>query len=249
MTETLTNSAPSSPNKGALLSANGLGAGYGKLRVIQNIDLHVGQGEAVGIIGHNGAGKTTLLRAIFGNIRPFGGSITFDGTTRKSADCRNSIRRGMAYVVADHYTFAALTVRENLKIAQLNAATGHKASLALEEAEALFPIIGQRMDQLASTLSGGERRMLGIAMSLMWSPRLLLLDEPSLGLAPAAADRVFAALRHLAEEKNVSILCVEQSVPQLLSLVQRIYVMRSGQIDSEKTSDELSHEEDLWRYF
>lgn len=232
-----------------LLEVTGLTAGYRNLLAISDIHLTLSAGEAVGIIGHNGAGKTTLLRTIFGNIKASSGTVTFAGQPRPFSDCRDSITRGMAFVPADRYTFASLTVRENLQIARLNARNNEIADAAGAAAEQLFPIVGQRLDQIASTLSGGERRMLGIAMSLMWQPKLLLLDEPSLGLAPATAERVFSALKHLVDSNDVSILCVEQSVPQLLSLVDRVYVIRSGRVISEMSAHDLAAEQDLWRFF
>jgi branched-chain amino acid transport system ATP-binding protein len=232
-----------------LLEVRGVTAGYGILRAINEIDISLGAGEAVGIIGHNGAGKTTLLRAIFGNIKAFSGTVSFAGESRAFSECSDSIKRGMAFVPADRYTFASLTVRENLQIARLNARTNEIADAAAAAAEELFPIVGQRLEQIAATLSGGERRMLGIAMSLMWEPKLLLLDEPSLGLAPATAERVFNALKHLVETKNVSILCVEQSVPQLLALVNRVYVIRSGRVIREMSAAALAAQDDLWSFF
>jgi branched-chain amino acid transport system ATP-binding protein len=226
-----------------------LEAGYNQMTALHGIDLVVHAGEAVGIIGHNGAGKTTTLKTIFGNIKASGGSITFAGQTQSTSDCRDSIRRGMAFVPSDGYIFASLTVRENLQIARLQASSTAAADEAEELAMAMFPVVGERLGQVSSTLSGGERRMLGIAMSLMWNPRLLILDEPSLGLAPALAGRVFATVRQLVAERAIGVLCVEQNVTQLLGLVSRIYILRSGRIVDEKSATELGQESDLWRYF
>lgn len=240
---------PSATLAEPLLAATDLDAGYRNLEVLHGVTLSVAAAEAVGIIGHNGAGKTTVLRTLFGNIRPTAGAIRYSGVTQPASRCADSIRRGMAFVPADNYLFGPLTVRENLQIAKLNATSAAQAAEQEQLALDLFPAVAARLGQTASTLSGGERRMLGIAMSLMWRPRLILLDEPTLGLAPAVAVRVFSALSHLIETTGISVLCVEQNVTQLLSLVSRVYIIRSGRIIGEKTSAQLSAEPDLWSYF
>jgi len=232
-----------------IIAADNLTAGYKGFVALHGVSLSVSTGEAVGIIGHNGAGKTTLLKVLFGNLRPISGSVTFSGLTREHPDCRDSIQRGMAFVPADKYTFPTLTVRENLQIAELNAGSSAATAKAERTMDALFPIVGRRLDQVASTLSGGERRMLGISMALMWDPKLILLDEPSLGLAPAISERVFDAMGMLVAEEDLSVVCVEQSIPQLLSLVSRVYVLREGHVQGERTAEELRGESDLWQYF
>jgi branched-chain amino acid transport system ATP-binding protein len=168
-------------------------------------------------------------------------------TTGKS-DPKDSIKRGMAMVPADQFVFATLTVQENLQIARSNAAPAD-AEWAVERGKALFPVVWDRLAQNAGSLSGGERRMLSVAMALMWRPKLIILDEPSLGLAPALAERVFDALGELRDTAGVSVLCVEQSVPHLLRLVNRVYVMRSGRIVDEKSSAELLQRDEYWDLF
>jgi branched-chain amino acid transport system ATP-binding protein len=233
----------------AILRADQITAGYRHLVALDAVSLSVRPGEAAGIIGHNGAGKTTLLKVLFGQIRPMSGTVAYAGVIRDHADCRDSIRRGMAFVPADRYTFPTLTVRENLQIAALNADSSSATAKAERTMDELFPIVGRRLNQVASTLSGGERRMLGISMALMWDPRLLLLDEPSLGLAPAVSERVFEVISMLVATEGLSVLCVEQSIPQLLSLVSRVYVLREGRMQRELTAEELRQESDLWQYF
>jgi branched-chain amino acid transport system ATP-binding protein len=231
-----------------LLVVDELTAGYGNLTALKAVSLQIGVGEAVGIIGHNGAGKTTLLNAVFGVRRPMSGSVTYAGVRTGRPDTQDSIRRGIAMVPADQFVFATLTVQENLQIARSNADTA-AAEWAMERSRELFPVVFERLGQSAGSLSGGERRMLSIAMALMWRPKLMILDEPSLGLAPALAERVFDALRVLRDTEGLSVLCVEQSVPHLLRLATRVYVMRTGRIVDEQSAEQLLARTDYWDLF
>jgi branched-chain amino acid transport system ATP-binding protein len=231
-----------------VLEVDGLTSSYGNLVALEDASLRIGEGEAVGIIGHNGAGKTTLLNTVFGLHSPDRGSIVYRGAPAAKADPQDSIKRGMAMVPADQFVFATLSVRENLQIARSNADSAD-AEWAVERGKELFPVVWERLNQAAGSLSGGERRMLSVAMALMWRPKLILLDEPSLGLAPALAERVFDALRELSDTSGLSVLCVEQSVPHLLRLVNRVYVMRSGRIVDEKSADELLQRDEYWDLF
>ena len=231
-----------------LLQVRGLTAGYGGLTAVQDAELTVGVGEAVGIIGHNGAGKTTLLNSVFGINRPWSGSVEYAGVGRDRPDAADSIKRGMAMVPADQFVFGSLTVRQNLQIARSNG-DPDSAAWAMEQGQALFPVVWERLDQLAGSLSGGERRMLSVAMALMWRPKLILLDEPSLGLAPALAERVFDALNALRANAGLSVLCVEQSVAHLLRLVDRVYIMRSGRIVDEQSAAQLRSRTEYWDLF
>lgn len=225
-----------------------LTAGYRGRPAIEDISMTVGRGEAVGVIGHNGAGKTTLLNSIFGGIRPSAGAVSLGGVSLTETRKAN-IRTGLAMVPADQFVFASLSVRDNLAIARRNAATPQVAAEAEALGQELFPVVWERLDNLAGSMSGGERRMLSIAMSLMWEPRLLLLDEPTVGLAPALAEKVFDSLRRLMEQRQLSILCVEQSLHHLLRLVDRVYIVRNGRLVGEETADSMRGRADYWDLF
>jgi branched-chain amino acid transport system ATP-binding protein len=228
-----------------LLSVEGLCAGYGKVTAIEDITMHVDAGEGVGIVGHNGAGKSTLLSAVFGTQRIWDGSSVFDGKRTTASGCAENIRNGMAFLLADRYVFGSLTVYENIDIARSNAASSDIADRAMAKSKELFPRIWDRRSQRADTLSGGERRMLGIAMVMMWEPRLLLLDEPSVGLAPALVERLFAALGQL-RDSGLAMLCVEQNIPALLSLVDRVYIIRTGRLVGEEKASALAKRTEYW---
>jgi branched-chain amino acid transport system ATP-binding protein len=235
-------------SQAALLEISDVTAGYGGRAVISDVSLNLASGEAVGIVGHNGAGKTTLLNSVFGKIKPMSGSITFRGTPL-AANPRQSINEGLAIVPAEKFVFTSLSVRENLKIAR-DACKDPATALASEKSgQELFPVVWERLDQLAGTLSGGERRMLSIVMSMMWAPDLLLLDEPTVGLAPALAERMFDALKDISVAQGMSILCVEQSLHHLIRLVDRIYIIRNGRVVGEETTAQLAQRTDYWDLF
>lgn len=236
------------PVRELLVEVDGITAGYGGLTAVADASIRIGDGEAVGLIGHNGAGKTTLLNTVFGLHRPTSGTVTYRGRTAERSDPMSSIKRGMAMVPADRFVFPTLSVHENLQIARSNADPAD-AEWAEGRSRVLFPVVFERLGQPAGSLSGGERRMLSVAMALMWRPKLVILDEPSLGLAPALAERVFDALRELTDADGLSVLCVEQSVAHLLRLVDRVYVMRSGRIVDEFTADELRARDEYWDLF
>jgi branched-chain amino acid transport system ATP-binding protein len=243
-----TSSLATERRTGLLLEARNITAGYRGRAAIEDISISVGHGEAVGIIGHNGAGKTTLLNTVFGAILPMQGEISFQGKPLP-ANRQANIRAGLAIVPADRFVFASLTVKENLQIARRNARDAASADSAEEASEKLFPVVWERQKQLAGSLSGGERRMLSIAMSLMWQPELLLLDEPTVGLAPALAERVFDTLKALADDRGMSILCVEQSLHHLLRVVDRVYIIRNGRLIGEETAASLVQRTDYWDLF
>lgn len=231
-----------------ILDVAGVTAGYGGRAAIRDISIQVHRGEAVGIIGHNGAGKTTLLKSVFGAIQPKSGTVTFREEIL-SPDRLANIRKGLALVPADNFVFASLQVRDNLEIARRNAPSASVADEAENTSKELFPVVFERLDQLAGSLSGGERRMLSIAMALMWQPSMLLLDEPTVGLAPAVAERVFDALKLLMQTRGLSILCVEQSVHYLLRIVDRVYIIRNGALVGEETATALLARHEYWDLF
>jgi branched-chain amino acid transport system ATP-binding protein len=217
--------------------------------VITGVSLDVGEGESVGIIGHNGAGKSTLLRTIMGTLKQSDGEVVFVGQKLAGSRVHDRIRAGIALVPSERFVFSKLTVLENLALARDNARSSKEAAQAEALARDLFPVVWERGKQFAGTLSGGEQRMVSLAMSLMWSPKLLLLDEPTTGLSPLMAERVFSALASLVSTNGMAVLCVEQNLGALLSLVKRVYVMRAGEVVAEKSADDLIGAANYWEYF
>jgi branched-chain amino acid transport system ATP-binding protein len=213
----------------ALLRVEGLCAGYGDMPVLWDVSLAVYPGELVAVIGSNGAGKTTLLHAVAGLLRPTRGVIRLDGAEIQALPAHVRPDRGLALVPEGGQPFPHLTVRENLEVGAYRALARARLATNLERAWALFPRLREREHQLAGTLSGGERQMLAIARALMSAPRLLLLDEPSLGLAPLVVEQVFAVLDALRRD-GLTILLVEQNVQQALELADRAYVLESGRV-------------------
>jgi branched-chain amino acid transport system ATP-binding protein len=232
-----------------LLAVEGLKAGYGSKQIVFDVDLNVAPGEVVGIIGHNGAGKSTTLRSIFGMLSPRGGKVTFRDKDVTGASCRSNVLVGMSLIPSERFVFADQTVHENLLLGCLYERSGAERTRRMNFVLDLFPILADRHAQKAGTLSGGQQRMLALGMSLMADPKLLLLDEPSLGIAPALATTVFDTLKQLATDRQLSILIVEQNVGQLLRIVDRVYVMRSGRFVLEETVDQMRARESYWDLF
>jgi branched-chain amino acid transport system ATP-binding protein len=212
----------------ALLDIAELTAGYGKKIVVSGIDLAVDPGEIVAVFGHNGAGKTTLLRAIFGLIRPRAGRVGFgarDITFRSPSD---NIADGLAMVPQGHGIFRTLNVRQNLELGGFTVTDRGVIAERLQRVFALFPVLGERQAQIGGTLSGGQQQMLAIGMALMSGPRLLILDEPSIGLAPALVERVMASIREINVSYGTSILLVEQNLKHALQIAGRAVVLNRG---------------------
>jgi branched-chain amino acid transport system ATP-binding protein len=223
----------------SLLEIEGLHAGYGSASVLQGISIRVGEGESVALVGANAAGKTTLLRAISGIIRPTSGSIRFAGRELVGLTPDATARAGIVQVPEGRQLFPDMSVRENLELgamARPEAWAGRAA--AVERVIALFPRIGERLDQRAGTMSGGAQQQVAIARALMATPQLLLVDEPSAGLAPVIVQNVFRALRDIHAE-GTTILLVEQNVPLSLRLAQRAYVIELGRVVLEGTGAAL----------
>ncbi|MCX6432551.1 MAG: ABC transporter ATP-binding protein [Actinobacteria bacterium] len=226
----------------ALLEIDGMSVVYGRQQAVTGVSINVGDGEAVGIVGVNGAGKSTTLNAVFGLARKRSGSVQFDGRNISAKTPEEISSTGLGYVPEGRHIFSTLSVRENMKLAR--CPRGEFQS-NLEEMLDQFPILGERIDEPAWTLSGGEQQQLAIARALISRPRLLILDEPSLGLAPQMVERVFAVVRRL-HETGLSILLVEQNAGRCLGLVSRVYVMQKGRIVKEGTSLEMANEDSLW---
>jgi branched-chain amino acid transport system ATP-binding protein len=221
-----------------LLTAAGVVAGYGKKRVLDDVGLSLGRGEAIAILGHNGAGKTTLLQAVFGLQPLWQGQVCFAGQRLGSAhSARAAVALGMAMIPAERFVFPDLTVLDNLRLSAVGLSASERAK-GLDQAHADFPILRERAGQLAGAMSGGEQRMISLAMALMRKPRLLLLDEPSLGLSPAIVEQVMARVRGLVAA-GMSVILVEQNIPAALSVASRIYMLRSGRIILEESARAL----------
>ena len=220
-----------------MLQVEALHAGYGSVEVLWDIDLEVGENEIVALVGSNGAGKTTLLRSISGMIRPSAGEVHFGGEPLAGLRPEQIVTRGVAHVPEGRRLFQGLTVRENL----MAGGYAHRDGAEVERAVDLFPQLGERMSQLAGSLSGGEQQMCAIARGLMSRPRLLMLDELSLGLAPKLVDEIIERLQVLAGQ-GTALLVVEQDVDAALRIATRGYVLETGRISASGPSAELSED-------
>ncbi|MFM7244445.1 MAG: ABC transporter ATP-binding protein [Planctomycetaceae bacterium] len=222
-----------------LLEVRDLEAGYGPIRALDRVSLDVDDGELVALIGANGAGKTTLLMAISGVVPPRGGSIRFAGGSIGGLQPHEVMRLGVGHAPEGRRIFPRLTVRENLELGGFTQPDRGKLRRDIDEACGMFPVLGERMDQLGGTLSGGEQQMLAIARALVGHPRLLLLDEPSLGLAPLIVARVFEVIASLSA-RGISVLLVEQNARAALKLANRGYVLETGRITLTGSGAELA---------
>jgi branched-chain amino acid transport system ATP-binding protein len=226
-----------------------LSGGYGLVQVLHGVSLRVSEGQVVTVLGANGAGKTTLLRAINGSLGRVKGSITFDGEQLVGRATEKIARLGVYQVPEGRGTFTELTVAENLDVGAWSrkdkAATKREKARMLE----LFPILGERREQRAGELSGGEQQMLGVARALMGAPRLLLLDEPSLGLAPLIVKQLYDTLGRVVSELGVTTMVVEQNAQLALQLAERAYLLEVGEIVREGSSDELRADDQIKRAY
>ncbi len=222
----------------AILEAQDLVAGYGQIRALKGISFRVGDGQIVALIGANGAGKSTTLRVLSGLIRPVSGRVMLQGEEIGRASPAEIVRRGVVHCPEGRRIFTRLTVLENLKLGHYTRRHGAGEAEALERVFALFPILRERRGQLGGTLSGGEQQMLAIARALMVTPRLLLLDEPSLGLAPLLVQQIFETVREINRQGTV-VLLVEQNANLALRMASRAYVLEAGRIVLEGTGAEL----------
>jgi len=202
---------------------------YGAIQAVKGISLDVRERELVTIVGANGAGKTTTLRTISGIYRPTTGSITFEGRNLAALPSHEIVALGISQAPEGRQIFGSLSVRDNLMLGATRRADRASIGQELDYLVSLFPVLGERMNQSGGTLSGGEQQMLAIARALMAKPRLLLLDEPSLGLAPMLVNRIFAVISRL-KETGVTILLVEQNARKALEIADRAYVMETGRI-------------------
>jgi branched-chain amino acid transport system ATP-binding protein len=221
-----------------MLELKSIDAGYGSFQALFGVNLEVRAGEAVGVIGPNGAGKTTLMRAISGLIRPTSGSIAIEGTDVLATQPHRIISLGIAHVPEHRRLFPRLTVEDNLKMGAYMPAARAKFAERLEFVFNLFPRMKERRHQMAGTMSGGEQQMCAIGRALMSNPKLLLLDEPSAGLAPVVVQQVFELVKRI-RASGLTVLIVEQNVQQVLRIVDRAYLLEAGSIRSSGTSAEM----------
>ena len=222
-----------------LLAVSGLVVRYGAITAVRGVDLEVRDGEIVAIVGPNGAGKTSLLSAIAGIVTPAAGSVLLRGETLGHLRLEEVCRRGISLVPEGRHIFASLTVQENLLLGATIRKDGASVAAEIAGYFRMFPILGERRKQPAGQLSGGEQQQLAIVRALLSRPRLLMLDEPSLGLAPTVVDRVYELLRSIRDD-GVTLLLVEQNAERAFALADRVYVMSGGAISLGGTPSELS---------
>ena len=226
-----------------MLTYANVGASYGGFNVLRDISFTVAEGECLAIFGHNGAGKTTLLKCSVGDVEETTGSVTYRGEAVVPSAVYLNARRGIGFVPQGHNVFRELNVTRNLSIAGL----GHPKE-TLAEVYTLFPILAERGSQLAGSLSGGQQQILALGMALMTKPSILLLDEPSTGLAPIIVRDVMASLAHI-NKAGTTVVIVEQNIPATLKIASRALVLKSGRMIFDGTSAELSAKGDLWSMF
>lgn len=227
-----------------MLKINKVSAGYGDLKVLYDISMHVNDGEIVSLVGANGAGKTTLLRIISGLVSPAGGTIEFDGISLNTMKAYKRADLGVVHIPQGRGILNTLSVEENLIIGGYSKRVTANLKDNITRAYERFPILNERKKQFAGSLSGGEQQMLAIARALIMEPKLLMLDEPSLGLAPIVVEEMFRIISQVAKE-GMAILIVEQNLHQALQVASRGYVLETGNIVLEGTSKELMNNEEV----
>lgn len=235
--------------EGPLLELRNVSAGYGDFKVLHDINLHVNKGEIVALVGPNGAGKTTTLKTILGQTKLFSGKILFEGKDITGLPPHKRVSLGISMVPEGRRVFPTLTVYENLIMGAYLVKNPKDIRDSLEFVYNLFPILKERRNQKAGTLSGGESQMLAIARALMSKPKILLTDEMSLGLAPKIVIKLFDLVRKLRDEYGITILLVEQHVKQSLEIADRGYVIELGRIILKGTAKELLTNEDLKKHY
>jgi branched-chain amino acid transport system ATP-binding protein len=221
-----------------VLDVQAVDAGYGEARAVAGVTLSVGRGEIVALLGPNGAGKSTLLKAVAGLVRPRAGAIRWDGEDLARTHAHDIVAHGLVLVPEGRRLFTSMTVEDNLELGAFSARARSAASESRERVYALFPVLRERRRQIVRALSGGQQQMVAVGRALMSAPRLLMLDEPSLGIAPRLVNAIFEALAEI-NRGGVAVLLVEQNVPASLALAHRAYVMEGGRIVREGTGAAL----------
>ncbi len=239
----------SDSDSNAFLDVANLVAGYGKKQVIDGVSLSVGTGEIVALIGHNGAGKSTLLKAIFGLIPVWSGEVRFNGALWHKPAPRALLRAGVAYVPQGNRVFSDLTVHENLEIGGVTLPNKRSVKDGIERVFTLFPTLKDRLKQRAGTLSGGEKQMLSLANALVLSPKMLLLDEPSLGLASPLVSEALKRIKKINQDSGVTVLIVEQKVREVLKIADHVVVLRTGRVSFSGSARGLEDDTTLTNVF
>jgi branched-chain amino acid transport system ATP-binding protein len=230
----------------ALLEVEGLRAGYGNKTVLQGVSLRVDEGEVVALLGHNGAGKSTTLKAILGLLRASGGHVHFAGEPWSNGDPAHNVRKGIALVPQGRGVFPDLTVIENLALGAYSQEDRDAVRGRMNDILELFPVLAERRTQQVGTMSGGQQQMVAVGTALMQRPRLMMLDEPSIGLAPVLVQRVLDTVLAINRRFGTAIILVEQNIKTALRMASRAYVMKSGRIVLEKPAAELLEAKDSW---
>ena len=231
-----------------LLKVDGITCGYGDMQVLTDVSIQVQRGEVVSIIGPNGAGKSTVMKAVFGLLHPWTGKIEFDGVDISRHEPYQIVETGMCYVPQVANVFTELTVDENLDMGAF-VRSDDQVGQRKQQIFELFPRLHERRRQKAGKMSGGERQMVAMGSALMLDPKLILLDEPSAGLAPKMVDHIFERIVHVNRQFNVAVMMVEQNAKQSLQMAHRGYVMASGENRVEGTGDELLNDPDVARLY
>jgi len=229
-----------------MLTLDGIVSGYGDAVVLRDVDMTVEAGEVVALLGPNGAGKSTLLRTATGFVKPMSGRVEVDGEDLTGAPVHRFVARGACLLPEGRGIFPSLTVLDNIRV-QAGRKPGRRLPDLLDEIGELFPVLRERLGQTAGDLSGGEQQMLALCRAYMTRPRLVLVDEASLGLAPLVLDVIYEALARLAE-RGVSLVIVEQYVQRVLELASRVYILSHGQVVHVADADEIQPEEIYERY-
>ncbi|MBU6511486.1 MAG: ABC transporter ATP-binding protein [Betaproteobacteria bacterium] len=232
-----------------MLSIEGLEVAYGGVRAVGGVSLEVGRGEVVALLGANGAGKSSTLRAAVGSVRARAGRVRFDGEDITGTPPHRLVARGLAMIPEGARVFARQSVEANLRLGAFTVQDQAEVQRRLERVYGMFGRLAERRAQLAGTLSGGERQMLAIGRALLSAPRLLLIDEPSLGLSPKLVEEVFEALAGLNREQGLSVLLVEQNTAMALDLAARGYVLQSGRIVLQGSAEELRNDDEVRRAY
>lgn len=232
-----------------LLDATGLSVGYNRRQVLYDVSVSVGTGEVVTVLGHNGAGKTTLLKSIVGFVPLISGGLRFAGRDRSGDSYTERVRDGISFTPAEAPVFRDLSVRDNLELGGFTVHDRAERGARIVRVCELFPILEERQTQLAGTMSGGQQRMLSLGMAIMAKPKLMLLDEPSLGLSPAVVQGIFSQIRRFVDEDGMSVLLVEQNVRAALRVADRAYFIRTGKIILEEDSGTALARGNWWDLF
>ena len=232
-----------------MLRVESLSVAYGDFQVLWSVSLRVAEGEIVALLGPNGAGKSTLLNTVSGLVRPQAGRIEFRSERLDGLPAHRRVAQGLAHVLERRRLFPYLTVRQNLLLGGYHEAARRRRADTLDWVESLFPTLRARSDQLAHTLSGGEQQMVAIARGLMSRPRFLMVDEPTLGLAPRVIPEILEVLRRLNREEGITLLFIEQNVQLALSLAHRGYILESGRVLLDGTAETLLASDEVRKVF